>query len=96
MGAFGAVPMALLMFYDSAQVASQTPEFLAEVFNLSPAEAQVAVQLTQGLTLKEIAQERKVSLTTVQSQLKSLKEKTATTRQPDLVRKLVAMTVLFD
>ena len=96
MGAFGAVPMALLMFYDSTQVANQTPEFFAEVFNLSPAEAQVAVQLTAGLSLKEIAKTRKVALTTVQSQLKSLKEKTAISRQPDLVRKLAAMTALFD
>lgn len=59
---------------------------LAHQFALSMAETDVAMSLTGGLSLPEIAEVRRVSIHTVRNQLKSALSKTGSHRQTDLVR----------
>lgn len=85
MGAFGATPLALVLLHDPALNSNLDPFIVAETFDLTPAEARVAVQMVNGLTADEIAQKSGVSVNTVKSQIKSLFQKTGTTRQAELV-----------
>lgn len=57
-------------------------------FELTHREAIVASMLCNGMSIEQIAEENKVKVATVRSQLKSIFFKTATTRQGELVAKL--------
>ncbi|MEM6681220.1 MAG: LuxR C-terminal-related transcriptional regulator [Pseudomonadota bacterium] len=70
-------------------------DMLSEVFDLSNAEADIAICLDQGLTLEEIRRERGVSITTVRSQLYSLMAKLGVRRQAHLMRRLAQFRVPF-
>lgn len=58
---------------------------LRQLFRLSPAEASIAVALGTGMDLTELAQQRKVKLNTLRSQVASIMAKTGTRRQAQLV-----------
>jgi len=66
---------------------------LVETFDLTRAEAGVTVSLINGLSPKEIADTKSVSMNTIRTQLKSIFRKTGTNSQTDLVRLL--LTGLF-
>jgi DNA-binding HTH domain-containing proteins len=66
---------------------------LAETFGLTPAEVRVAVALAEGKDLAAIAEEHRVSIGTIRSQLKSLMAKTDTHRQAELVTLVLLYTV---
>jgi DNA-binding CsgD family transcriptional regulator len=91
MGAFGPRPQALLMFHDAARPARPDPFLISEVFELTPAELQVAMLVIEGLDAEAIAQRRGVAMGTVRTQLRGLLMKTGTTRQVDLVRRLLTL-----
>lgn len=59
---------------------------------LTPAETQVAVLLASGLRLADIASERGVSVETVRTQIKTIKNKTSVRDLPGLVRLLCGFT----
>jgi DNA-binding CsgD family transcriptional regulator len=58
---------------------------LRGLFDLSAAEAGVASDLSSGLTLKEIAVARGISLATVRTHLGQIFRKTGTTQQGQLI-----------
>jgi DNA-binding CsgD family transcriptional regulator len=58
-------------------------------FDLTPAEAQIALGIAGGKTLAAIAEARSVSVSTAREQLKSVFVKTGTHRQAELVALLV-------
>lgn len=60
-------------------------ELLKQVYNLTPAEADVANLLAQGKSTDEMCRLRKVSPSTLRSQILSLLAKTETTSRPELV-----------
>lgn len=91
LGAFGDTALALLVFHDARAQIELDPFIVGEAFDLTPAEAKVAVQLAQGKTPELIAADHNVSIATVRSQIKALFGKTGTNRQTDLVRILVAL-----
>lgn len=96
MGAFGHAPRALVIFYSTAQLQTHTslqPLVVAECFDLTPAEARVAVQIAAGASVKEVAQRHDTALTTVRTQLHSVMAKVDVERQADLVRALLALPV---
>lgn len=66
---------------------------LAGTFGLTPAEVRVAAALAEGKDLATIAEEHRVTLGTVRSQLKSLMAKTDTHRQAELVTLLLRYSV---
>jgi DNA-binding NarL/FixJ family response regulator len=67
---------------------------LAELFGLSPAESRLAVALTNGKKLPDIAAEAGVKITTLRSQLSAILKKVGANRQADLVRILTAIPVV--
>lgn len=70
------------------------PETLRQMFNLSEAEAHLALELARGRTPAEVAVQRQVSRTTVRSQLGAVFGKTNTRRQADLVVLLARVAML--
>ncbi|WP_172332526.1 hypothetical protein [Mangrovicoccus sp. HB161399] len=67
---------------------------LRTLFDLSPAEAELAAALAHGRTLAEFACVREVTRNTANSQLKSLFAKTGASRQSELVRLLAGLAPL--
>jgi DNA-binding NarL/FixJ family response regulator len=76
----------LAIFFSSTQ-SRPLPDMgtLREMFGLTPTEANVALLLAQGKRSEEVANELKVSATTVAFHLRNLFSKTCVTRQSELV-----------
>lgn len=81
-------PAVLVVAVDTAPAVGFDTRFLRDAFQLSDAEAGVAVRLLAGATLSEIAAARGISLHTARTQLKSILAKTGMSRQSDLVNLL--------
>jgi pimeloyl-ACP methyl ester carboxylesterase len=76
-----------------------TPEMgalLTKAFELTDAETEVAANLAEGFTPKEIAERRGVSVLTVRTQIKALLAKTGAAGQTDLVRLLASVSRVVD
>jgi DNA-binding CsgD family transcriptional regulator len=82
------------VFARSAGVLAMTPvtlpqapsvELVQSLFDLTPAEARVARNLTTGQTVDEIAASGGVSLNTVRTQVRGVLEKTGCRRQADAI-----------
>ncbi|BCW89085.1 hypothetical protein sos41_22400 [Alphaproteobacteria bacterium SO-S41] len=69
-------------------------ELIQEAFSLSAAEARVAEAVAHGLTVREIADRRRVSAHTVRTQLNAALLKTGIARASDLARILVNLCAL--
>lgn len=81
--------MAALTFYHPRSAPTVDEQVLATAFDLSPAECRIVHLLVDGFTPKEIAARVSVQYDTVRKQLQSIYLKTATRRQPDLLRLLM-------
>jgi DNA-binding CsgD family transcriptional regulator/PAS domain-containing protein len=66
-------------------------EMLSHLFRLTPAEARLAVILAQGNTVKDSAEQLRVTVQTVRSRLKQVFLKTGTSRQSELIRLLLKL-----
>ncbi|MGY4625603.1 helix-turn-helix transcriptional regulator [Bradyrhizobium sp. USDA 4486] len=71
-----------------------SPRTLQRLFGFTAAETQLAIELARGNNLIDIARTRRLSRTTVRSQLASLFAKTQTRRQADLIALLGRLAVL--
>ena len=65
------------------------PNLWIQQYGLTLAEAQVASALAQGETVASIAKRRRVSVTTVRTQVRGIFHKTNVSRQADLIRLLL-------
>ncbi|WP_296944973.1 helix-turn-helix transcriptional regulator [uncultured Massilia sp.] len=91
MGTFGLRPLVMLFFYHPTSLQAIDSALLAAAFGLSHAECRVASLLADGMPLKSIADTLGVQYDTVRKQLLSIYQKTATNRQPELVRLLLQL-----
>jgi DNA-binding CsgD family transcriptional regulator len=82
---------ALVLVVDHEREAHLPPADLQEVYDLTPAEAEVAVRVLRGHGLQYVAGELRVSLSTVRVHLQRVFEKTGTHRQAELVRLLIEL-----
>ncbi|MCR6500825.1 LuxR C-terminal-related transcriptional regulator [Shinella sp. CPCC 101442] len=71
---------------DLAREAEPNAQHLCLLFGLTAAEAAVAITLSQGMTLREIAERKGISYETVRTYLRSIFSKTDTKRQAELVK----------
>jgi DNA-binding CsgD family transcriptional regulator len=78
----------IVFVHDPLQRDSATIRLLRYVFDLTEAEADLARALQAGTTLSEYAAARAVSLNTVYTHLRRIKEKTRCRRMAELIRKL--------
>jgi DNA-binding NarL/FixJ family response regulator len=67
---------------------------LAEFFGLSPAESRLTGALLAGKTMREIAADSGVQITTVRTQLSSVPRKVGVSRQTELIRVLSNIPVV--
>lgn len=77
-------PLALILLRDPEQVRA-SPRALQQLFDLTPAEAGVAQAIATGGSLEQVAQSLQISLNTVKTHLHRIFDKTATSRQGELV-----------
>ena len=82
-------PYAALFISDPEKQIEASEETLCSIFNLSPAEARIAVRLCKGKELEEIGDELRLSKNTVKTHAKSVYKKTGTNRKDGLVRLLM-------
>lgn len=85
-------PCAAVFVSDPDQRDSASQQTLGTLFSLTPAEANVAILLTRGLSLAEISETQNISPHTARAQLKSIFAKTGVSRQAELVR-MIAKSV---
>ena len=69
---------------DLREPASQ--HILGELFQLTPAESNLAILLSRGLSLAQVSQTQSISQHTARAQLKAIFAKTGVSRQAELVR----------
>lgn len=87
----GGQPAALLAIRPKAEVSAERSLQLA--FKLTPAEAALAQGLFNGLSLKDYADSKALSLHTARTQLKTIFSKTDTRRQSELVALLGKISI---
>lgn len=79
-------PCAAVFISDPDLQESASQQALGELFELTPAEANVATLLARGLSLAQVSAAQNISQHTVRAQLKSIFAKTGVSRQAELVR----------
>lgn len=82
---------ALVLIVDPERRPVIDPKIVAQVLNLTPAEARVAAMLAAGHSVKTIVEVTHRSQNTVRSQLKQVFRKQGIASQADLVRRVLAL-----
>ena len=82
-------PSAAIFISDPDLHESASRQTLAELFELTPAEANLAILLARGLSLAEVSDTQNVSQHTTRAQIKSIFAKTGVSRQAELVRLVI-------
>lgn len=78
--------VALLFIRDPENYSNLDTTLLKTSYRLSPQEIELVQALDRGLNLQEVAELRRVAISTVRSQLYSLMAKVGVSRQTDLIR----------
>ena len=84
-----AQPVVIVFVNDPERQVLPQRSLLQRIYGLTPAEANQAVLLAEGKSLKEVAEAQQISLHTVRHHLNRIFAKTGTRRQSDLVRLLL-------
>lgn len=82
---------ALAIFCDPEEGGRVRREDLIKLYDLTPAEAELALALASGRTLAEVAEARGVRRSTARSQLEAILSKTGLHRQVDLARLIASL-----
>lgn len=85
-----------LILRDSSRPAQPSEPLLRQLYQLTPAEAALAVLLGEGLTLEETAARLGISRNTARSHLRAVFAKTGVKRQTALVQLLLCSVVAMD
>lgn len=89
-------PVTLIVVADPQCGTPLTEIQLRTLFQLTPAEARVAIDLAEGRTIEEICKQRGISVNTVRTQLKRAMQKTDSRRQSELVKTITTLPKLVD
>lgn len=84
----------ILFLSDPSEVARSAGRRLAELYALSPSEAEIAQAIAEGHDVARIARARNSSIHTVRSQLRATMSKIGAKRQSDVVRAVLATAIL--
>jgi DNA-binding CsgD family transcriptional regulator len=83
------LPAAVVFVSDPERMPDVSADRLTNLYGLTRAEAELALQLAGGLDLRDIASATGKTLNTLRTQLKQVFQKTGTARQAELVRLLM-------
>ncbi len=86
-------PAVALFIRDAVRKSEASREMIRSLFDLTPAEASLALSLANGLTLDEAAEELKIRKNTARAHLRAIFSKIGVTRQTTLVRVLLSSVV---
>ena len=81
--------LAIVLVSDGEDSRHTSSDLLRQLYGLTPAEAALASLLVDGCSLQEAADARGIGIETARSHLKQVFLKTDTTRQADLIRRLL-------
>ncbi len=87
------VPSVALFIRDTARKSEASGEMVRRLFDLTPAEASLALALANGLTLDEAADQLHIRKNTARAHLRAIFSKIGVTRQTTLVRVLLSSVV---
>ena len=91
---YNTLPSLSLIYLSHSDICSHVSvESLQQTFKLTPSESQLALSLTNGLTLQDYAELKKLSIQTIRSQLKVVFNKIQVKSQTELVRKLLTSSI---
>lgn len=91
MGAFGSIPLAMVVLHDSNKPAMLDPFAVASAFDFTPAEARVAVQLAAGHAPAQISESHGVSVNTVNTHVRAIHAKLGVNKTAEVVSLLLAL-----
>jgi DNA-binding CsgD family transcriptional regulator len=84
----GSDAVAIVFVHDPLKPKSGSRDLLRDTFGLTEAEAALAEALQGGMEVSDYASSRRLTLNTVYTHLRRVKEKTGSVRLPDLIHKL--------
>ena len=87
-------PHTVLTLVDLSVRLKPSVQVLQRLFDLTAAEARVAIEIGNGKALNDVAEETGLSNATLRTQLSSVFTKTHTRRQPELVALLARVSIL--
>ena len=87
-------PCAAVFISDPDLQESASQQVIGDLFELTPAEAKLAILLARGMSLAQVSAAQNISQHTVRAQLKSIFAKTGVSRQAELLR-LVLKSAAF-
>ncbi|GEP07922.1 helix-turn-helix transcriptional regulator [Methylobacterium oxalidis] len=87
-------PHRVVMLIDLDVMPRPSAEVLKRIFNLTPSEARLAIEMACGKSPEEAAEMNQVSVSTVRKQLATVFSKTNTHRQAELVALLTRLAIL--
>jgi DNA-binding CsgD family transcriptional regulator len=88
-------PCIAVFISDPDQQESASQQLLMELFELTPAEARLAIKLARGLSLAQLSEQQNISQHTARAQLKAVFSKTGVSRQAELVRLVLKSGAIF-
>ena len=86
-------PACAIFIRDPERKSQASRDMVRQLFDFTPAETELALQLANGLTLDESAEELGISKNTARAHLRAIFSKTGVTRQAKLVRMLLGSVV---
>lgn len=86
----------LILITDPAQTSQPPVQLLRDCYQLSAAEAKLALALSRGRTLRQHADEKEVTYTTVRTQLVSLRGKMGERDQAGVIRRVTRLVSPLD
>jgi len=92
----GAEPVAVLLINDPDNQVLPSVETICRLFELTDAEAKLALALAEGQRIEEAAEVLGITLSSARTYLKRIFGKTGVTRQAELVRLVMAAPTLAD
>ncbi|WP_044007033.1 helix-turn-helix transcriptional regulator [Jannaschia sp. CCS1] len=81
-----------VLIFDPNAKRTTAIELFSTSYGLTKKETQLALHLAEGLSVDEYAKSHNVSINTVRTHVRSIYEKTNTTRQPELVSLILRLT----
>jgi DNA-binding CsgD family transcriptional regulator len=84
----------LLFIVDPANRTGVTPELVRDAFDLTPAEARVAIAASSGLGIAEVALQLNLSPNTIKTHLRRVFAKTGTSGQVELARLITSISIV--
>src|SRR5262249_3958379 len=83
---------AMLLICNPDRPAQVPTAWMTDAYGLTPAEVRVALAVSSGATIRNVARQLKISVNTVKTHLRRVYEKTGTNRQAELSRLMATIS----